>query len=55
MSLYDTIFERCPNCGIDRALEFQSKGGECLMRNFTLDDAPEDVLSDVNRHSPQMS
>jgi len=50
MGCYDTVKVPCPNCGTTN--DFQSKGGDCLMRSYTLDNAPDDVLSDVNRHSP---
>ena len=50
MGCYDTVAARCPECGVE--VFFQSKGGECLFREFDLSNAPEDVLSNVNRHSP---
>ena len=50
MGCYDTVIVPCPKCGAEE--QFQSKGGACLMREFTLADCPEDVFSDVNRHSP---
>ncbi len=51
MGLFDSVWVECPNCGTTN--EFQSKGSEdCYLRSFTLSNAPEDVLSDVNRHSP---
>lgn len=50
MGMFDTVLVKCPNCGELNA--FQSKGGECLLRTYTLEEAPPDVLSDVNRHSP---
>lgn len=50
MGMYDTVLVPCPECG---ELEgFQSKGGECLLMEYTLGNAPLDVMSDVNRHSP---
>lgn len=50
MGCYDTVMVPCPKCGRKEA--FQSKGGDCLLRDFDLDEAPADVLSDVNRHGP---
>lgn len=50
MACYDVVKVQCPSC--DRWLDFQSKGGECKMEVYTLRDAPNDVLSDVNRHAP---
>ena len=51
MGLYDTVTVPCPTCG--KVEYFQSKGSdECYLRNFTLENAPDDVMSDVNRHAP---
>lgn len=50
MGMFDTVTVPCPTCGERR--EFQSKSGECKLETYTLDDAPDDVLLDVNRHSP---
>jgi uncharacterized Zn finger protein len=50
MGCYDTVLVPCPKCG--KVDFFQTKGGECLLREFKLEDAPQDVLSDVNRHAP---
>lgn len=48
--MFDTVLVDCPNCG--DTSEFQSKGGDCFLRCYTLDSCPEDVLSDINRHAP---
>lgn len=50
MGCYDTVLVPCPKCGTKA--EFQSKGGDCLLRTFELADCPADVMDDVNRHSP---
>jgi hypothetical protein len=50
MGMYDTIMVNCPKCGQEH--KFQSKGGECLFMEYTLESCPDDVMSDVNRHSP---
>jgi len=50
MGMFDTVMVPCPRCG--REAEFQSKGGECLLREYGLETCPKDVLSDVNRHAP---
>ena len=50
MGLYDSVVVPCSNCGKKWAV--QSKGGPCDMAEYTLDNCPEDVLSDVNRHAP---
>lgn len=48
--MYDTIIVPCPNCGEEQG--FQSKSGQCILRNYILEDCPDDALEDVNRHSP---
>lgn len=48
MGVYDSVQVPCPECGEMR--EFQSKGGACVMGWYSLADAPDDVMSDVNRH-----
>ena len=50
MGMYDTVTVPCPTCS-ERG-EFQSKSGDCKLATYSLDDAPDDVLLDVNRHSP---
>jgi hypothetical protein len=51
MGMFDTVIVPCPECGTEH--DFQSKGGDCILATYTLDDAPADVLADVNRHSPR--
>lgn len=48
--MFDSVWVKCPNC--ETKNEFQSKGGDCCINNYTLENCPDDVLSDVNRHSP---
>lgn len=50
MGMLDSVRGICPSCGSYH--EFQSKGGPCEMSVHDLDDAPPDVMSDVNRHCP---
>ena len=50
MGLFDTVMVPCPTCGT--RMGFQSKGGPCRLKTYELEDAPSDVLSNVNRHSP---
>ena len=50
MGCYDTVEVLCPKCG--QAVSFQSKSGFCYLYEYTLDKAPDDVMSDINRHSP---
>lgn len=50
MRMYDTIYVPCPSCGAKIAA--QSKSGDCTLAEYELDEAPSDVLLDVNRHAP---
>lgn len=50
MGMFDTVMVPCPGCGTEN--EFQSKGGRCILATYSLENAPDDVLSDVNRHAP---
>jgi len=50
MGMYDTVMVRCPACATPS--EFQTKSGPCMLDTFTLEEAPDDVLEDVNRHAP---
>ena len=48
MGMFDTVMVPCPQCGTKN--EFQSKGGECKLAVYDLEDVPVDVLSDANRY-----
>lgn len=48
MGMFDTIMAPCPQCGHKNGV--QSKGGECKLAVYELDEVPIDVLSDANRH-----
>ena len=50
MGMYDSVMVNCPKCGEEH--EFQSKSGECLLDVYTLENCPDDVMVNVNRHSP---
>ena len=50
MGMYDTVWVKCPKCAKENG--FQSKGGECFLGDYTLENCPDDVMSDINRHSP---
>lgn len=50
MGLFDSVLVPCPECGTKT--EAQSKSGDCLLGWYELEDAPADVLLDVNRHAP---
>ena len=48
--MYDSVIVKCPKCGAKH--EFQSKSGECFLDVYTLEDCPDNVMANVNRHSP---
>jgi hypothetical protein len=50
MGMYDTIMVPCPKCDVRAG--FQTKSGPCTLATYALEDAPDDVLLDVNRHAP---
>jgi hypothetical protein len=50
MGMYDSVMVKCQKCGEEH--EFQSKSGECLLDVYTLENCPDDVMANVNRHSP---
>lgn len=50
MGMYDSVMVKCPKCGEEH--EFQSKSGDCFLDVYTLENCPDDVMANVNRHSP---
>ena len=50
MGTPDVVSGKCPSCG--QKVYFQTKSGPNDMSVFPLKTAPEDVMVDVNRHSP---
>lgn len=50
MGMFDTVLVKCPSCGTRN--EFQTKSGECCLLVHNLEDCPDDMLGDVNRHAP---
>jgi transcription elongation factor Elf1 len=45
MGMFDTVKFNCPQCGADQSI--QSKAGPCWMEQFTVHDAPEEVMRDL--------
>lgn len=50
MGMFDVVIVPCTSCGQD--LGFQSKGGACQGNEYSVHNAPDKVMSDVNRHAP---
>ncbi len=50
MGMYDTVKVACPFCHKDN--DFQSKGGDCTLTDFTLQTAPLPVLADLVGQCP---
>lgn len=49
MGMYDELWISCPKCG--RMVDFQSKGGECSLNQYTVFDVPSDVAGHINGES----
>ena len=50
MGMFDTVIVPCPKCGQEH--EFQSKSGDCFLEVYTLENCPDEVMVNINRHSP---
>jgi hypothetical protein len=50
MGMFDEVFVPCPKC--NKGMWFQSKGGDQTLSQYTLENVPDDVFSDINRHAP---
>jgi len=50
MGMFDEVEIPCPNCGAIYVA--QSKGGDCSLARYNLDNVPMDVADDVTRHAP---
>lgn len=44
MGMFDRVWVRC-DCG--NRVEFQSKAGDCCLRDYTLDDVPARIAADL--------
>lgn len=42
MGMYDTVYFSCPACG--GRIKDQSKSGDCLLRDISIDAVPADVV-----------
>ena len=38
MGMFDRVWVECPKCG--KGVEFQSKAGDCVLADYTLDNVP---------------
>lgn len=47
MGMFDSLYVPCPKCNTD--VEFQSKGGHCVLASYTLDNVPTDVFNGIRR------
>lgn len=45
MGMFDRVWAECPNCQKD--LEIQSKAGECMLRDYTLETAPTEIIEAI--------
>ena len=46
MGMFDTLRFNCRNCGEE--LDEQSKSGECMLNNYTIENCPASILADLN-------
>ena len=46
MGCFDTLCFQCPSCGKETSK--QSKADRCMLKNYSLSDAPLSVLADIN-------
>lgn len=46
MGCFDTVLVNCPGCG--KSNEIQSKAGDCILKTFGIDDAPDVIKADLN-------
>jgi hypothetical protein len=49
MGMFDRVWADCPKCG--KRVEFQSKAGECLLRDFHIDNLPPEIAKDIANDS----
>lgn len=45
MGMFDSVIAVCPKC--NKEVEFQSKAGECLLRNYSANSVPPDIAQDI--------
>ena len=49
MGMYDTLCFKCPAC--NKITTEQSKAGDCLLASYSLDNAPLEILTNINAFS----
>ncbi|MHA2113817.1 MAG: hypothetical protein ACW98W_20365 [Candidatus Hodarchaeales archaeon] len=49
MGMYDSVWITCPDCGYQ--IEEQSKVDECILADYTIDNAPPKIIADLNEKS----
>jgi hypothetical protein len=47
MGMFDWVRTRCPKDGCPGSLETQSKSGPCLLNDYELETAPDEVIEGV--------
>jgi uncharacterized Zn finger protein len=50
MGCFDTVMIPCPTCG--QHYPEQTKAGECILEEYTFDNAPPEVLASINQYAP---
>ena len=46
MGMFDSVLARCPECGGN--VEYQSKAGACLLKDYTTDAVPLNIAASIN-------
>jgi len=52
MGCFDVVLLRCPTCGEEYPAQSKGAGDWDMDDTYYLSEAPDDVLTDVNRHAP---
>ena len=47
MGMFDSVYVKCAKCGTE--VEFQSKAGKCDLENYTINNAPPEILIDIDK------
>jgi len=47
MGMFDSVRTKCPKCP-DGILEWQSKSGDCILKEFSVHQVPMNIAFDIN-------
>lgn len=46
MGMFDTLYVECPECGREQGI--QTKAGMCTLADYTVENAPNTVIADMD-------